>query len=64
MRSINKDIRQLDTLIHATQFHIRKAQEVYDISALVALQNQYHNLINQRFVLLGLKELSEVHNEQ
>lgn len=61
---MNQELRQLDILIGATQFQIRKAQEVFDSIALLALQEQYRSLVQKRFTLLQLTiELDEVSHE-
>ena len=51
---MSNELRQLDILIGATQYQIRKAQEVFDSLALSSLQEQYRLLIFQRSKLLSV----------
>lgn len=52
---MSNELRQLDILIGATQYQIRKAQEVFDSLALYSLQEQYRLLIFQRSKLLSVE---------
>lgn len=60
---MSHDLREIDILLGATQFQMRKAQEVFDPSVLECLQQQYRNLVLKRFELINLYLASSLDQE-